>query len=84
LLTDDFSPEVVAAASLVGPAGVVPTGLTGVVEFAVSEIVGVLGADESSFLQPTSNADISMADRSMADRSVALGWIFEFFMLDPH
>ena len=52
LLTSDFSLDVVAAASLVGPAGMVPMGLTGVVALAVSEIVGTLGADSSSFVQP--------------------------------
>jgi hypothetical protein len=56
LLTSDFSLDVVAAASLVGPAGVVPTGLTGVVALAVSEIVGTTGADKSSFLHPKSKA----------------------------
>lgn len=47
LLTSDFSFEVVAAVSLLGPAGTVPTGLTAVVELTVSEIVGLLGADKS-------------------------------------
>ena len=61
LLTSDFSFDVVAAASLVGPAGSVPTGLTGVVEFAVSEIVGFLGVVKFSFLHPTSAADSNIA-----------------------
>jgi hypothetical protein len=84
LLTADFSPEVVAAASLVGPAGVVPTGLTGVVEMTVSETVGLLGVDKSSFLHPMSNADIRIADRSIADTSVALGWVFDFFIINSN
>jgi hypothetical protein len=57
LLTSDFVLEVVAGASWVGAAGVVPTGLTGVVAFAVSDIVGLLGMVKSSFLQPKSNVD---------------------------
>jgi hypothetical protein len=61
LLTSDFSLEVVAAASFVGPAGIVPTGLIGVVEFAVSEIVGLFGDDKFSFLQPMNKTDISNA-----------------------
>ena len=73
LLTSDFSFDVVAAASLVGPAGSVPTGLAGVVEFAVSEIVGFLGVAKFSFLQPISKTDaIVIASRR-----------FDFFMLNP-
>ena len=72
LLTSDFSLEVVAAVSLVGPAGTVPTGLTAVVEVTVSEIVGLLGADKSCFLHPKSKVDATIA------QSKAL----EFFMVD--
>lgn len=61
LLTSDFELEVVAAASLVGPAGTVPTGLTGVVEFAVSDIVGFLGADMSLFSHAINKIDIHAA-----------------------
>ncbi len=72
LLTSDFSFDVVATASLVGPAGSVPTGLTGVVEFAVSEIVGFLGLDKSSFLHAINRIDIH------ASQSRAIG----FFMVN--
>lgn len=61
LLTSDLSPEVVAAASIVGPAGAVPTGLTGVVKFTFSDSVGFLGLVKSSFLHPTSAADSNIA-----------------------
>ena len=72
LLTSDFSLDVVAAVSAVGPAGVVPMGLTGVVELAVSEIVGALGADKSWFLHPKSRA----AAASVQNRAV------KYFMVD--
>jgi hypothetical protein len=74
LLTSDFSLEIVAVASLLGPAGTVPTGLTGVVELTVSEIVGLLGADKSLSLQAIKKIDKKI-DRHAA-RSKALG----FFM----
>lgn len=62
-----------AAASLVGPAGAVPTGLTGVVALAVSAIVGVLGADKSSFLQPKSKTQtLTVQNRAI-----------DFFMVIP-
>ena len=67
LLTSDFSFDVVAAASLVGPAGSVPTGLAGVVEFAVSEIVGFLGVVKFSFLQPISKTDAIVTASKMFD-----------------
>jgi hypothetical protein len=60
LLTSDFSFDVVAGASLLGPAGAVPTGLMGVVELTVSATVGLWGADTSSFLQPKSDAAIKI------------------------
>lgn len=67
LLTSDFSFDVVVAASLVGPAGSVPTGLMGVVELAVSEIVGLFGVVMSLFLQPIIEVDISMAQSRAFD-----------------
>ena len=60
LLTSDFSFDVVAGASLLGPAGAVPMGLIGVVELTVSEIVGLVGTATSLFLHPTSNAENNM------------------------
>lgn len=72
LLTSDFSFDGVAVASLVGPAGAVPTGLMGVVELAVSEIVGLFGVVMSLFLQPIIEVDISIA-QSRA---------FDFFMVN--
>ena len=57
-------------------------GAMGLVKYVFSDIFGVFGADKSSFLQPISNADINIADRTIADISVALGWLFDFFMLD--
>jgi hypothetical protein len=57
---------------LVGPAGAVPTGLTGVVKFAVSDIFGILGADKSSFLHPKSKTEMVMAQSRGID----------FFMVD--
>ena len=75
LLTSDFSLEVVPAVSfavsLLGSAGVVPTGLTGVVALAVSAIVGILGADKSSFLHPKSRV-----------RAKAKSKMIRFFMAD--
>lgn len=71
LLTSDFSFDVVAVASLVDPAGVVPTGLTGVVEFAVSDIVGFFGVDMSLFLQPPISKTEAIVTQSRA---------FDFFM----
>ena len=50
-----------------GPAGAVPIGLMGlmglsaVIEFAVSDIFGVLGADKSSFLHPMIPAESDKA-----------------------
>ncbi len=72
LLTSDFSFDVVAAASFVGPAGSVPTGLTGVVDVTVSETVGFLGVVKFSFLQPIS--------KTVA--IVAASRIFDFFMVN--
>lgn len=77
LLTSDFSLEVVPAVSfavsLLGSAGVVPTGLTGVVALAVSAIVGILGADKSSFLHPKSKTQTLTAQSRAID----------FFMVIP-
>ncbi len=67
LLTSDFSFDVVAAASAVGPAGVVPAGLTGVVEVTVSEIVGFFGVVKFSFLQPISKTVAIVAASKMFD-----------------
>ena len=72
LLTSDFSLEVVPAVSLLGPAGVVPTGLTGVVALAVSDIVGFLGADKSLFLHPKSRVAAANTQSKA----------FRFFMVD--
>lgn len=78
LVTSDFFRDVVAGASLVGPAGSVPTGLIGVVvamglvKYVFSDIFGGLGADKSSFLHPMSNKGMSIALHKMSD----------FFMLD--
>ncbi len=72
LLTSDFSFDVVAVASLVDPAGVVPTGLTGVVKFEFSESLGFLGLDKSSFLHAINKIDIH------ATQSKAIG----FFMIN--
>jgi hypothetical protein len=72
LLTSDFSFDVVAAASMLGPAGAVPTGLTGVIEVAVSDIFGFLGLDKSSFLHAINKIVIH------ATQSKAIG----FFMIN--
>jgi hypothetical protein len=76
LLTSDFEPEDVAAASMLGPAGAVPTGLTGVVELAVSDIVGFLGAEKSLSLQPISKVDSSIAQSRTVDFFMAGSNIF--------
>lgn len=77
LLTSDFSCDVVPAVSfdvsLLGAAGIVPTGLTGVVALAVSAIDGVLGADKSSFLQP----------KSKTQTLTALNRAIDFFIVIP-
>ena len=71
LLTADFSREVVATGSLVGPAGWVPAGLIGVVgtmglvKYVFSDIFGVFGADKSSFLHPTIKVAANIVANSM-------------------
>lgn len=78
LLTPDLELEVVAGASFVGPAGSVPMGLMGVVgtmggvKYVLSDIFGVLGADKSSFLHPTTDAIMI----------IKLSEISDFFMID--
>ena len=87
LLTSDFSFDVVAAASLVRPAGSVPTGLTGVVKFAFSDSVGFLGLVKSSFLHAVNKIDIHAMQSKvigffMINSSILLKYAFNVLNID--